>query len=54
MISEIVDLDKEETERKTQDEAYNEFEKQSAAINSKIKENYDVDKDSAFSDESQH
>lgn len=54
VISEIVDLDKEETERKTQDEAYNEFEKQSAAINSKIKENYDVDKDSAFSDESQH
>ncbi len=51
VISEIVDLDKEESERKTHDEAYNEFQKQSAAINFKIREDYDADKDSAFSDD---
>lgn len=50
VISEIVDLDKEETERKTHDEAYSEFQKQSDAINFKIREDYDVNKDSAFSD----
>lgn len=50
VISEIVDLDKEETERKTHDEAYSEFQKQSDAINFKIREDYDINKDSAFSD----
>lgn len=52
VISEIVDLDKEEMEKQTHHEVYNEFEKQSEAINTKIKENYDIDKDSAFSEES--
>ncbi len=53
VISEIVDLDKEEAEKKTHGEAYDEFKKQSDAIKFKLQENYDVDKDSAFSDDSQ-